>query len=147
MGGGGGAGGDMLGRMRPITGWLLAGTVGLGASGCATVGERAVAAEAAARSFERALTASDSVRVCDALAPATREELEADAPCGPALDALRLPSETGPVERVDVYGSQARVVFEHDSVFLASFPNGWRVTAAGCTPRSGRPYRCELKGD
>lgn len=137
----------MLGRMRPITGWVLAGTLCFAASGCATVGERAGAAEAAARSFERALTASDGVRMCDALAPATREELEAEAPCGRALAALRLPPAAGTAERVDVYGSQARVVFAQDSVFLASFPDGWRVTAAGCTPRRGRPYQCQLKGD
>lgn len=147
MRGTGGAGGAMLGHMRPITGWLLAGVVCLAASGCASVGERAAAAEAAARGFERALMASDSVRMCDALAPATREELEAEAPCGRALAALRLPPAAGPAQRVDVYGSQARVVFARDSVFLASFPDGWRVTAAGCTPRPGRPYRCELKGD
>ncbi|MER5730782.1 hypothetical protein ABT084_21045 [Streptomyces sp. NPDC002138] len=133
--------------MRTITGWVLAGVVCLAAvSGCATVGERARAAEAAALSFERAL-ASGGVRVCDVLAPATREELEAEAPCGPALAALRLPTTTGSAKQVDVYGSQARVVFAQDSVFLASFPDGWRVTAAGCTPRPGRPYRCELKGD
>lgn len=137
----------MLMCMRPITGWLLAGTVCLALSGCATAGERAATAEAAARDFEQALTDSDSVRTCDALAPATREELEAEEPCGPALAALRLRSATGPAERVDVYGAQARVVFAQDSVFLASFPDGWRVTAAGCTPRPGRPYHCELKGD
>ncbi|WP_051838113.1 hypothetical protein [Streptomyces sp. NRRL F-2580] len=133
--------------MGPITGWLLAGTVCLAASGCAPVGERAEAAETAAQRFERALMAADDVRVCDALAPATREELEAEAPCGPSLAALRLPAAAGRAERVDVYGSQALVVFAQDSVFLASFPDGWRVTAAGCTPRTGRPYHCELKGD
>ncbi|WP_229848517.1 hypothetical protein [Streptomyces melanogenes] len=133
--------------MRRITGWVLAGTLCLAASGCATVGERAGAAEAAARSFERALTASDGVRMCGVLAPATREELEAEAPCGQALAALRLPPAPGPAERVDVYGAQARVVFARDSVFPTSFPDGWKVTAAGCIPRQGRPYHCELKGD
>ncbi|MFD9406508.1 hypothetical protein ACFWBN_05695 [Streptomyces sp. NPDC059989] len=134
--------------MRLSTGWLLAGTLCLAVSGCATVGERAEAAEAAARAFERALRSSDGVGTCDALAPATREELEAEAPCAPALAALGLPAATGPAERVDVYGSQARVAFAQDSVFLASFPDGWRVTAAGCTPQpGGRPYHCELKGD
>ncbi|MFF5809363.1 hypothetical protein [Streptomyces sp. NPDC012746] len=137
--------------MRPIAGWLagwlLAGAVCLATSGCATVSERAEAAEAAARRFERALTAADDARVCDVLAPATREELEAEAPCGPAVAALQLPAAAGPAERVHVYGSQALVVFTQDNVFLASFPDGWRVTAAGCTPRKGRPYHCELKGD
>jgi hypothetical protein len=31
-------------------------------------------------------------------------------------------------------------------VFLAAFPGGWRVVAAGCTPRGDRPYDCTLQG-
>ena len=34
-----------------------------------------------------------------------------------------------------------------DTVFLAVFPGGWRVTAAGCTPRGDRPYNCTVQGD
>ncbi|MGW6707704.1 hypothetical protein ACWGDE_22830 [Streptomyces sp. NPDC054956] len=133
--------------MRPSTGWLVAGLVCLAATGCATVGEREAAAEAAATGFEQALVAADTTRMCGALAPSTREELESDGPCDRALTELKLPPNAGRAERVDVYGAQARVVFAGDSVFLASFPEGWKITAAGCTPRPGRPYRCELKGD
>lgn len=137
----------MIGAMRPITGWLAAGIVCLAVTGCATVGERAGAAEAAAAGFEEALMASDTARMCGALAPSAREELETDGPCERALAELKLAPSPGRAERVDVYGSQARVVFAGDNVFLASFPDGWKVTAAGCTPRTGRPYQCELKGD
>ncbi|MET9322820.1 hypothetical protein ABZX75_21875 [Streptomyces sp. NPDC003038] len=133
--------------MRPIVVPLLLGTLCLSASGCATVDERATAARAVATGFHAALLAADSGRACAALAPGTREELEQDGPCTEALNALDLTPAAGGAQRVDVYGAQARVVLERDSVFLASFPDGWKVTAAGCAARPGRPYRCELKGD
>jgi hypothetical protein len=38
------------------------------------------------------------------------------------------------------------VVLERDTVFLSRFPTGWKVTAAGCVPRPGRPYQCAVKG-
>ena len=33
-----------------------------------------------------------------------------------------------------------------DTVFLAVFPGGWRVVAAGCTPHGDRPYDCVVQG-
>ncbi|MEV5886330.1 hypothetical protein AB0L74_27060 [Streptomyces sp. NPDC052020] len=54
--------------------------------------------------------------------------------------------QAGAVRTVDVYGGQARVVLGHDTVFLARFPAGWKVTAAGCRPRADQPYQCEIKG-
>ncbi|MEV6250368.1 hypothetical protein AB0M38_29835 [Streptomyces sp. NPDC051742] len=133
--------------MRPITACLLMSTLCLGLAGCGSVEERASAARSAALGFGAALRASDEARACEALAPATREELEQDGPCPTALAALRLDTVAGEPLSTDVYGEQARVVFARDSVFLASFPEGWKVTAAGCTPRPGRPARCEVKGD
>ncbi|MCJ1676434.1 hypothetical protein MTF65_03525 [Streptomyces sp. APSN-46.1] len=133
--------------MRPITALLLLGTLCVTSSGCAAVGERAAAAEAAATQFEAALRGGDVRRACEALAPGTREELEQDGPCGTALGTLNLTPAAAPAVRVDAYGSQARVVFPRDTVFLAAYPDGWKVTAAGCVPRPGRPHRCELKGD
>ncbi|MFI5519963.1 hypothetical protein [Streptomyces platensis] len=88
---------------------------------------------------------------CAALAPATREELEetAKSGCGPAIsqaiEGQELPA-SGAVRGLDVYGEQARVVLAEDTVFLAHFPTGWKVTAAGCRPRPQRPYQCEIKG-
>ncbi|MEV7996398.1 hypothetical protein AB0O67_32265 [Streptomyces sp. NPDC086077] len=98
--------------------------------------------------FERALDADQYERLCTALAPATREELEQSAQGGRCVQVIGeqgLPA-AGAVRGVDVYGDQARVVLEHDTVFLAHFPTGWKVTAAGCLPRPQRPYQCEIKG-
>jgi hypothetical protein len=45
-----------------------------------------------------------------------------------------------------VYGQWAQVRLSEDTVFLGAFPGGWRVVAAGCTPRDNRPYDCTLQG-
>ncbi|MFH8803850.1 hypothetical protein ACH4F6_30355 [Streptomyces sp. NPDC017936] len=97
--------------------------------------------------FESALQAGRHASLCAALAPSTREELEqsAGSRCEQAVGKQKLPL-AGAVRGVDVYGGQARVVLEHDTVFLARFPTGWKVTAAGCRPRPEQPYRCEIKG-
>ncbi|MEU7135051.1 hypothetical protein [Streptomyces sp. NPDC046261] len=121
---------------------LLAGT-----AACGTLPERRDDARAAADRFERALKAGRQVALCAALAPGTREEVEASAgrPCEQALDRGELPV-AGAVRHVDLYGDQARAVLEHDTLFLARFPTGWKVTAAGCVPRPEEPYQCAVKG-
>ncbi|QZY20220.1 hypothetical protein [Streptomyces decoyicus] len=89
--------------------------------------------------------------MCAALAPATNEELEQSAKSGcvqaigQAIHEQELPA-AGAVQGVDVYGDQARVLLEQDTVFLAHFSTGWKLTAAGCRPRPQRPYQCEIKG-
>lgn len=52
----------------------------------------------------------------------------------------------GRVRHVDVYGNQARAVLAADTLFLSRFPDGWKVTAAGCEERPDKPYQCEIKG-
>jgi hypothetical protein len=82
------------------------------------------------------------------LAPETRRELErsAELPCDRALLKEDVPTDGGQVRTVDVYGDQARVVFARDTVFLASFSAGWRITAAGCVFRGDQPYDCVIRG-
>ncbi|MFE4257260.1 hypothetical protein [Streptomyces sp. NPDC056883] len=133
--------------MRPIAVRFLLPLLCLALTGCATGDERNRAAGSAAAAFERALVDGDGARGCEALAPGTRVELAQEEPCPTALQGLGLSGAREPAKSAVVYGSQARVVYPHDSVFLALFTDGWKVTAAGCTPRQGRPYRCELKGD
>ncbi|MBT2383750.1 hypothetical protein J7E86_09155 [Streptomyces sp. ISL-11] len=114
---------------------------------CGTLSARRDDALAAVTRFEQALAAGRNEPLCAALAPATREELEhsADSPCAQAVGQEELPA-AGAVRHVDVYGDQARAVLAHDTLFLAHFPDGWKVTAAGCVPRPQRPYQCAVKG-
>jgi hypothetical protein len=69
----------------------------------------------------------------------------AGSPCAEAFLDEHL-SYGGTVRRVRVYGRQAQVVLDTDTLFLSVFPSGWKITAAGCVPRPGQPYQCKVKG-
>ncbi|MFF8290028.1 hypothetical protein ACF068_12475 [Streptomyces sp. NPDC016309] len=138
-------------RGRWYVPWVTVPALLATASACGTPAERRDDVTAEVTRFERALDAGERERLCAALAPATREELEqsaksgCDAAVARAVEEHDLPA-AGAVRDVDVYGDQARVVLERDTVFLARFPGGWKVTAAGCRPRPQRPYACGIKG-
>ena len=122
--------------------------VGLGVlAGCA--GPAADQAGDVAQSFEQ-LATSDTTQACELLSGHTREAVEkaAKKPCPDALTDEDLPGESS-VRLVDVYGHDARVTLDNDVVFLARFPEGWKVTAAGCTPGSSEdePFDCDVSGD
>lgn len=116
-------------------------------SGCGGSGARGTDASGAAEAFERAVTNGKATEACALLAPGTRDELEDDGrmTCPAALGEEQLP-EGGAVRNVDVYGRQAMVTLQGDTLFLSQFRGGWRVVAAGCVPESGKPYKCQVKG-
>jgi hypothetical protein len=95
-----------------------------------------------------AVQSQDGTAACATLAPDTAAQLEDSAgePCSSAIldEDLPAPAE---VHSADVYGQWARVVLADDTMFLAMFPGGWRVVAAGCTARTERPYDCSLQGE
>ena len=129
---------------RPLT-LLAVGALLL--SGCSGQGNaEAGNAEAAAVSFGQSI-AGATTTACGLLAPETLKELEdSDGPCATALPDDLQPSSGAPVS-VEVYGKDAIVRLSSDTVFLARFREGWRVTAAGCTrTKPGRPYDCKVKG-
>ena len=103
-------------------------------------------AEAAALRFSRSIESATG-DACGLLAPETLKALEdGEGPCAGALPD-QLQSATGPAESTEVYGKDAVVRLATDTIFLARFPDGWRVRAAGCTRhQDGRPYDCTIKG-
>jgi hypothetical protein len=111
------------------------------------VGEREAQAKSAAERFEDAVRTNDAGALCAALAPQTRTELEEseERSCARAAPRLELPA-AGPVTGTDVYGRQAIVETERDTLFLSQFDSGWKIVAAGCMPEEGGPYRCTVKG-
>jgi len=133
------------GRRPASLGLLLAAGV-LALSAC--TGPGADQAAQVADSFDRAAV-SDAGQACDLLAIRTREEVEKSEqqPCAQALGQEDLP-DPSPLLSVDVYGHDAIVRFGNDTVFLARFPEGWRVTAAGCRPgpSEDKPYECDVSG-
>lgn len=116
-------------------------------------------ARSAAEAFAGAAAAKPE-QACALLAPHARSALEAESgkPCSEALSSINLPPSGSDVS-VEVASSSAQVVLGTDTIFLARFDQGWRVTAAGCTrdPQSTAtigepvdtsvPYDCTIKGE
>lgn len=101
-----------------------------------------------AKSFAE-LATSNPDQACDLLSGHTREQLEKQSKmsCADALKDQDMPDPSD-VRSVDVYGHDARVVLGNDTMFLALFPEGWRVTAASCRvgPGPDAPYDCDVSG-
>ena len=137
-------------RRAPVrTTSLLA--VGLAAAlmlvGCGADGERRQAAEVA-DTFTADVSA-DPQAACGLLAPRTVQSVEQDGqPCARALVQDDLPTPRGHTS-VTVAGHSAQVRYAGETVFLALFDDGWRVTAAGCSrpsPDPAVPYDCTVEG-
>lgn len=130
----------LAGAVSAILALLLAGCAGRGSA------ENEPVADTATRFLASVASAPDEG--CDLLAPATLEEMEADGEqCADGLpDAAGSAPESGE-PRVDVYGRDAMVRWGDQTLFLARFDDGWRVTAAGCEPTGeDLPYDCEVEG-
>ncbi|RZU53669.1 hypothetical protein EV385_5602 [Krasilnikovia cinnamomea] len=133
----------MLAFHRTLAGATLAAAAMVGCAGCA---ERDGAATAV-QYLSAAVTAGDGAAACEVLAPETRAAVteSAGVSCPEAIiDAGLTP--LGAVHSVAVYGQWARVVTDHDTVFLAAFGSGWKVVAAGCRSQGERPYDCRVQG-
>lgn len=131
---------------RPV--WLL----GLAAStallsGCAGLGPDTEGAAAAAQEFHRATADRDGASACRQLSARVAGELAQSEgePCADAVLSADLP-DASDVRDVQVWGGRGLVVLDNDVVFVAEFDQGWRVVAAGCSPRKDRPYQCTVKG-
>jgi hypothetical protein len=118
------------------TRWAPLATAGLLASvaltGCA--GPQDDSVEAAAARFAAALAAEDGSAACRLLAPRTKSELEAaaGAPCRDSVvEEMRGQPGSADGSGVEVFGTAARVGNGRDTMFLARFQGGWKVSAAG----------------
>ncbi|WP_157248236.1 hypothetical protein [Nonomuraea typhae] len=116
--------------------------VAMAAAGCAR--PDAGAARAAAE-FSAALAGARWGQACALLTERAREGLETGGKaCEETIRELRLPG--GPPHETLTYGDEARVRLAGDTVFLHRFGDRWRVHGAGCRPRPGLPYQCEIGG-
>jgi hypothetical protein len=119
--------------------------VGCAMTGCGGVSEDDV--EGVATDFYSALADGNGQAACELLAPATRSELEKSAgkPCPQAIVDEQLPNPSASQD-VAVFDTAGEVRFDTETTFLSEFPDGWKVVAAGCTPKPEHPYDCVLTG-
>ncbi|MFC5816555.1 hypothetical protein [Nonomuraea harbinensis] len=112
------------------------------ATGC--VADTAGPSRAAER-FHAALADRQLEAACGMLAPKTADKLpDPGQTCADALRELALGPGGGVIE-VSVWGDEAQVRLEGDTLFLHHFADGWRVVAAGCAPVRDFPYECEVE--
>jgi hypothetical protein len=135
-----------LPSVKPIS-FVVMCVVVLAAAGCGSVDDHGSAASATAVRMRAAIDKKDGATACTLLAPDTASEVAESAgkACADAILEEDLPT-AGTVVDSAVYGQWAQVRLADDTMFLGAFPDGWRVVAAGCTPRGDRPYDCALQG-
>jgi hypothetical protein len=129
-------------RLRART---LAPLLALLLAGCGT-GASEQASERVVNRFQTALAHGDVIRACAELSDHLKEALARDDgdSCPETVADLRL-SGLGRATDSRVYITSALVtVTGGGDAFLDETPNGWRISAAGCT-RSGDRYECRLE--
>jgi hypothetical protein len=113
-----------------------------GAVACSSAAQPDV--ETAVAQFAGAIARHDGEAACALLTDDARRGTETfGRSCAEQLATLPDP---GAVEQVEVWSDAAQVRLAGDTMFLLRFPDGWRVSAAGCTPEEEAPYQCEVQG-
>jgi hypothetical protein len=113
-------------------------------TGCGSTHEDEV--EQVAERLHAAIRAEDGAAACELLSENAQEELQQSGDsCEVAVLEAGL-SPDGRVEKVSVYDTSGQVRYDDDVVFLADFPEGWKVIAAGCVPQPDAPYDCKVQG-
>jgi hypothetical protein len=132
----------MAGRQRFVVACAFAGVLVVTACG-ASPNEQPVLT--AAQAFEAAVTGKNGLGACQLLTERARQSTESFGQhCADQL--TQLDGNVGAVQKVEVWGDSAEVRFENDTMFMARFPAGWLVRAAGCQPQGEQPYQCEVGG-
>lgn len=111
--------------------------------GCSPAGQRKAAVDVATQ-FVTAVTRHDGSHACDLLTATARSAARGatDTPCSQAVLNVR---ESGTqVRGAQIWGDRAQVKMGADVLFLERLDAGWRVSAAGCQPRSRTAYECDV---
>ncbi|MFB9719240.1 hypothetical protein [Planobispora longispora] len=112
-------------------------------AGCASA-EQGDAGQAAER-FHSAVAGGQGEQACALLTPRAAESLQnGDQGCAQAVLSLNLSG--GAIRQAEIWGDEAQVRLERDTVFLHRFPQGWLVRGAGCQARGDLPYDCGVEG-
>jgi hypothetical protein len=118
------------------------------AAGCGPADREAALIEVS-DSFHAALEERDGGRACAQLSEDAVETLEfqEQSPCPEAVLELDLPAGAR-ASTAEVYVTSGYAQLPgRDVAFFEDGPDGWKVTAAGCSPSArDHPYRCELGG-
>lgn len=114
-----------------------------GPAGCARPADQADVRRAV-RAFFAAIAGQQDRQACAWLAPQAAKSLRtSDSTCAEEIGKLKLTG--GRIRAVRVWGDRAQAVLSGDTVFLSRFPQGWKVTAAGCRPQRQGPYDCDVE--
>jgi hypothetical protein len=125
---------------------LTAAVAALALTGCGTGGDESAARSSVDR-FEAAIEARDGPAACEQLSEQTSSKLEGSEkrPCEQAILSVELTPSREVVD-ASVWVTRAQVKLDGDTVFLDETTQGWKVSAAGCTPTTpDQPYDCELE--
>jgi hypothetical protein len=126
---------------------MLLGVV-LATGGCSSLRPDGSAAATVASRFHDDVHHGHGRAACALLVPSTAKELEQSSgkACPTAVVSAQLPDGRA-VRGADAYGHAARVLMDHDVVFLAVVGDRWQVRAAGCRGDGQEtPYDCTVKG-
>jgi hypothetical protein len=119
----------------------------LAVSGCAPRERDERTATNIALRFYAAVAAADGATACGLLTEPAQNEIEksSSSPCDQGILDEEL-SDPGQPRRAEVYGDEARLELDGDTVFLSHEADGWRIAAAGCQPVPGEPDDCTIQG-
>ncbi|MEV8615946.1 hypothetical protein AB0383_50095, partial [Amycolatopsis sp. NPDC051373] len=96
---------------------------------------------AAAQEFVTAAASGSPVDACTLLAPRVGDAV-GPAGCEPILATV----PHAPISSASVWGEEAQARSAADTLFLHEFPDGWRITGAGCHQRNKQVYDCTVGG-
>ncbi|MEU4673989.1 hypothetical protein AB0F91_40040 [Amycolatopsis sp. NPDC023774] len=123
--------------MQKVIGVVAAALVSVAACGAADAPD----AQVTAQGFVTAAATGAAVEACALLAPRARDAL-GPAGCSPVLPEV----PHAPVVSASVWGDEAQARSAADTLFLHEFPDGWRITGAGCHLRNEQVYDCAIGG-